>query len=63
MQVETHIDHNIDESLKKELLSEVAVLISYLGNEYIDQLRALNGKYEVTNRKTVASVKLALNQS
>ncbi len=52
-EVKTNINHNIDENLKKELLSKTATLISYLGEEYIHKLTELNNEYEIINRKTI----------
>lgn len=52
IEIKTNIDHNIDEILKKELLSKTATLISYLGEEYIIQLNSLNNQYVINNRKT-----------
>lgn len=63
MNVATDINHNIDENLKKELLSKTATLISYLGNDYINKLNELNDQYDITNRRTVSNVKLAINET
>lgn len=59
-QVLTNIDHNIDDNLRKELLSKTSVLISYLGKDYINQLNELNNKYDIPNRKTISNVELAI---
>ena len=60
IQIKTNIDHNIDDNLRKELLSKVSVLISYLGEDYINQLNQLNDKYDIPNRKTVSNVELSI---
>lgn len=57
-QVQTNIDHNIDEAEFKEIMAFTASLIKYQGKEYLDKLKALNAGYEIPTVKFISEREL-----
>lgn len=61
-QVQTNIDHNIDEAEFKEVMAYTASLIKYQGKEYLDKLKALNQGYEIPTVKFLSEKELQIKQ-
>lgn len=62
MQVQTNIDHNINEAEFKEIMAFTASLIKYQGKEYLDKLKALNQGYEIPTVKFLSEKELQVKQ-
>jgi hypothetical protein len=61
-QVQTNIDHNIDEAEFKQEIALTASLIKYQGKEYLDKLKALNAEYEIPTVKFMSEKELQVKQ-
>ena len=61
-QVQTNIDHNIDEAEFKQEIALTASLIKYQGKEYLDKLKALNAEYEIPKMKFISEKELQVKQ-
>jgi len=61
-QVQTNVDHNIDEAEFKQEIAITASLVKYQGKEYLDRLKALNSEYEIIGAKLITNAELHLKQ-
>jgi hypothetical protein len=61
-QVQTNIDHNINEAEFKQEIALTASLIKYQGKEYLDKLKALNAEYEIPTVKFISEKELQVKQ-
>jgi len=61
-QVQTNIDHNINEAEFKQEIALTASLIKYQGKEYLDKLKALNAEYEIPTVKFISEQELQTKQ-
>lgn len=61
-QVQTNIDHNIDEAEFKQEIAITAALIKYQGKEYLDKLKALNAEYEIPKIRLITDKELHMKQ-
>lgn len=61
-QVQTNIDHNINEAEFKEVMAFTAALVKYQGEEYLDRLKALNEEYEIPKMKLLTNAELHAKQ-
>jgi hypothetical protein len=61
-QVQTNIDHNINEAEFKQEIALTASLIKYQGKEYLDKLKALNAEYEIPTMKFMSEKELQVKQ-
>lgn len=61
-QVQTNIDHNIDEAEFKQEIAITAALIKYQGKEYLDKLKALNAEYEIPKMRLITDKELHMKQ-
>lgn len=58
IQVQTNIDHNINEAEFKEIITITASLIKYQGKEYLDKLKALNSEYNIVKMNLLTNKQL-----
>ena len=61
-QVQTNIDHNINEAEFKEVMAFTAALVKYQGEEYLDKLKALNAEYEIPKMRLITDKELHMKQ-
>jgi hypothetical protein len=61
-QVQTNIDHNINEAEFKQEIALTASLIKYQGKEYLDKLKALNSEYKIPKMKFISEQELQTKQ-
>lgn len=62
IQVQTNIDHNINEAEFKQEIAITASLVKYQGKEYLDKLKALNAQYEIPKMRLITDKELHTKQ-
>lgn len=62
IQVQTNIDHNINEAEFKQEMAITASLIKYQGKEYLDKLKVLNAEYEIPKMRLITDKELHMKQ-
>jgi len=61
--VQTHINHNINEQEFKEVISITGSLIKYQGKEYLNKLKELNNQYQIEKHKILTEHEYAIKKS
>ena len=61
--VQTHINHNINEQEFKEIISITGSLIKYQGKEYLDKLKQLNNQYQIEKHKILTEHQYTIKKS